>query len=173
MLDAALLLCARDGYQAVTMKGIADLAGVGRQTVYRWWPSKPEVLLEAVVEVVADQQAALPDTGDVLGDVESFLHHTFVNALAVAGQVVVGLMADAQQDPAFAEKLQTGLLAPRRGSLRELLARGRFDGADLDLLVDLVFGTMWYRLLSRHAPVDGALAAQLSGVLRAILTGSR
>ncbi|MBV8933269.1 MAG: TetR/AcrR family transcriptional regulator [Kutzneria sp.] len=168
VLDAALTLCRRDSYQATTMKGIADLAGVGRQTVYRWWPTKSEVFLEAVIDLIDAQRAALPDTGDARRDVELFLADTFTGTPSVAREAVAGLMADAQQDPGFANRLQGRLLAPRRATLRELLARGGFTPPDLDLLVDVVFGTMWYRLLSRHAPVDGELATQLSRLLDAL-----
>jgi hypothetical protein len=81
-------------------------------------------------------------------------------------------MADATHDAAVMDQLQTELLAKRRATVRELLERAQRTGlvgkgADLDLVTDMVWGTMWYRILSRHAPVDEALADEVTeAVLR-------
>jgi hypothetical protein len=81
-------------------------------------------------------------------------------------------MADATHDSQVMDKLQTELLARRRATVRELLSRAQRDGlagygADLNLVTDMVWGTMWYRVLSRHAVVDEALADELTeAVLR-------
>lgn len=170
VLDAALRLVRRDGYQAVTIKGIAEEAGVGRQTIYRWWTSKAEVLLEAVIELA--RPIAQPEpTGDPLHDLRQILRGSF-RLSPVAGPIISGLMADATNDPEFLAKLQSELLARRRALIRETLERAQRDGlvgagTALDLVTDMVWGTMWYRVLSRHAPVDEALADQ---VTEAVLT---
>ncbi|MEV1167132.1 TetR/AcrR family transcriptional regulator [Nonomuraea sp. NPDC049784] len=169
ILRAALDLCARDGYQNVTMKGIAQAAGSGRQTVYRWWQTKAQVLLEGLTDVLAEEVPALPDTGDARADLVTFLEQTFALAQGVAGQVVVGLMADAQADPGLAGELRAKIIAPRRAALRSVLERGAVpDDVDLDLAVDLVFGVMWYRLLNRHAEVNSELAEEIAGLLARI-----
>ncbi|MFI6052137.1 TetR/AcrR family transcriptional regulator [Streptomyces violascens] len=177
VLDAALELCRRDGYQELTIKGIADEARVGRQTVYRWWPTKQDVLLEVLTELPHRSPAELfPDTGDVYRDVEELLGHTFRLTRGATGRAVVGLMADAQADASLARRLQEEVIAPRRAALREILERGvergqlRQDGAvSLDLAVDFAFGVMWYRLLSGHAPVDEPLAAEIAAALGPLL----
>ncbi|WP_269856613.1 TetR/AcrR family transcriptional regulator [Streptomyces sp. RPT161] len=176
VLDAALRLCQRDGYQALTIKGIAQAAGVGRQTVYRWWPTKEAVLLEALRDLVHRQSARLaPDTGDTLADVRTLLDTTFRLARELTGHALVGLMAQAQHDPDLSARLQGTVIGPRRAALRDVLARGVERGelsdgeVPLDLAVDLAFGTMWYRLISHHAPVDDDLAAQLSRTLWRLL----
>ncbi|MBC9712450.1 TetR/AcrR family transcriptional regulator [Streptomyces sp. TRM66268-LWL] len=84
--DAALSLVSEVGYGKVTIEGIAARAGVGKQTIYRWWSSKAEVLLEAFVDLgeqaaeAAGEEtgayAALPDTGDVAADLKLVLRHT-------------------------------------------------------------------------------------------------
>ncbi|MER0444796.1 TetR/AcrR family transcriptional regulator [Streptomyces sp. Edi4] len=177
VLDAALELCRRDGYQELTMKGLADEAHVGRQTIYRWWPTKQDVLLEVLTELPHRSRAELfPDTGDVYRDVEELLGHTFRLTRGPTGRAVVGLMADAQADASLARRLQDEVITPRRSALREILQRGvargqlRGDGAvSLDLAVDIAFGVMWYRLLSGHAPVDGALASEIADALAPLL----
>jgi AcrR family transcriptional regulator len=177
VLDAALELCQRDGFQGLTIKAIAETAGVGRQTVYRWWPTKEAVLLDALRDVgLRESRRLTPDSGNTLLDVESLLTTTFALTQQLTGKAIVGLMAEAQHDPGLSARLQGTVIGPRRQALREILARGveRGDLSDtevpLNLAVDFAFGTMWYRLLSRHAPVDADLAGQLTAALRKMLS---
>lgn len=175
VLDTALRLCARDGYQQLTIKAIADEAGVGRQTVYRWWPDKASILMDALIEL---RERALPKlgqpTGNALRDVREVLEITFRLAREITGPALVGLMSDAQRDPELSHRLQSTVIGPRRDALREILRRGvaagtLTDTVPLELVVDFAFGTMWYRLLSRHAPVDAKLAKQITGAIERML----
>jgi hypothetical protein len=82
-------------------------------------------------------------------------------------------MAEAQLDPSFADSFRTDFIARRRRALRTLLERGQSRGevavgADLDLLVDLGFGTIWYRLLTQQAPFDQCFADQLTDAILAV-----
>jgi AcrR family transcriptional regulator len=165
VLDAAKRLTIRDGYHAVTIKGIAEEAGVGRQTIYRWWTTKAAIVLEAI-RGFAEHAARPPLTGDAERDLRALLDASFALAETV-GPAISGMMAEAVHDPEFAAVLQGGLLAPRRAIVRDILEAGRRagqlgDGVGLDLAVDLVWGTMWYRTLSKHAPLDTALADDLT-----------
>ncbi|MBF6190900.1 TetR/AcrR family transcriptional regulator [Nocardia implantans] len=175
ILRAALELCERDGYQDLTIKAIADAAGAGRQTVYRWWPDKASVLMEALAGLAQDPALRVrAESTDVLAEVEGLLTVTYELTRKLTGQALVGLMADAQRDPALSERLQSTVIGPRRAALRALLARGVDSGefagtVPLDLVVDFAFGAMWYRLLSRHAPVDGALAREVAAGIAAML----
>ncbi|WP_415950678.1 TetR/AcrR family transcriptional regulator [Streptomyces sp. KLOTTS4A1] len=83
--DAALSLVGEVGYGKTTIEGIAARAGVGKQTIYRWWSSKGEVLLEAFIDLgaqaaeatgAADTYAPLPDTGDIAADLKAVLRAT-------------------------------------------------------------------------------------------------
>ena len=170
VLDAALRLVARDGYQAVTIKGIAEEAGVGRQTLYRWWTGKGAILLEAIVEL--GWRIAQPEpTADPVHDLRQVLRGSF-GLSPIAGPIISGLMADATHDPEFLARLQRDLLARRRALVRETLERAQRSGqvgtgTDIALVTDMIWGTMWYRVLSGHAPVDEALADELTeAVLR-------
>ncbi|WP_039799785.1 TetR/AcrR family transcriptional regulator [Nocardia araoensis] len=176
ILRAALELCERDGYQDLTIKAIADAAGAGRQTVYRWWPDKAAVLMEALAGLVEEDPAlrASAESADVLAEVEALLTVTYELTRKLTGQALVGLMADAQRDPSLSERLQSAVIGPRRAVLHTLLRRGVDRGefaeaVPLDLVVDFAFGAMWYRLLSRHAPVDGALAREVAAAIAVML----
>lgn len=149
ILSAAIAELEDKGYAAVTMDAIAARAGTGKQTIYRWWPSKAEVVLEALLERAAEQ-VALPDEGSLRADLVAFLSATFRQR----GQrpLLVGLMAQAVLDPAFAAAFKQRFLFARRAALRSVLDRAVSRGevatsVDLELLIDVVYGVLWYRLL--------------------------
>lgn len=84
--DAALALVAETGYAKTTIEGIAARAGVGKQTIYRWWGSKADVLLEAFLDLSeqaardagasAQEPYVIPDTGDLAADIKAVLRAT-------------------------------------------------------------------------------------------------
>jgi AcrR family transcriptional regulator len=171
VLRAAVELIERDGYGRLTIEGIARTAGVSKQTIYRWWSTKAAIVLEALNDA-ASAIAPLPRTGDLRTDVQVMLRATVAGAGGRNGRLLAALMAEAQLNRTFAEPFLTQFLARRRGVLRELLERGRASGeippsADLDLAVDLVYGSLWYRILTRHAPLDQSFADGLADALMA------
>ena len=166
IIDTAIRLLAEQGYEAFTIERLAKEAGVGKQTVYRWWPSKAAVIAEAVAER-AQNTIPLPDTGDLLRDLTEFFTTSF--AQSEDGTVLVLLkqmMAAALQDPQAAESLGT-FVERRRQELRLLLERGVEQGtlsgdADLDFLTDLAYGLLWYRGLFGHRPLDADAARKVA-----------
>ena len=163
ILDAALELLRLHGYARLTTDAIARAAGVGKQTIYRWWPSKAAVALEALTEL--GRAIPSPETGSLEGDLAAFLASTFRLLRGPRGTAAVlkGLMAEAQLDPEFARGFAV-FIASRRGALRAILERhaGRAEPARLEAAVDMLFGAMWYRLLVGHAPLDIAFARALA-----------
>ena len=88
VLDAALRLVRAGRVPAVTIKGIAEEAGVGRQTVYRWWDSKAAILLEAIIDLA--QPIAMPEqTADPVHDLRETLRGSF-RLSPVAGPIIWG-----------------------------------------------------------------------------------
>lgn len=167
ILDAASGELNERGYAALTIQGIAQRAGVGKQTVYRWWPSKADIVLEALVEV-AEARIVMPDTGALPTDLTAFLKATFRQR----GQrpVLLGLMAEALLDPAFARKFRDRFLFSRRAVLRAILDRAAARGeiaADVDpeLLIDVVYGVLWYRLMLDHAPLTEEAGERLADLV--------
>jgi AcrR family transcriptional regulator len=174
ILAATTRLIGQDGYGRVTMEAIARDAGVSKQTVYRWWPTKSAIVLEALNEGAATIAPAI-DTGSFSTDLRTFLRRTVAGATGRNARLLAALMAAAQLDDAFAESFQTGFLARRRQVLRELLERGRdrdelATSADLDFIVELAFAALWYRILARNQPLDTRFADRLTDTMLALAT---
>lgn len=166
ILAAAAEAVASDGYTATTIEGIAARAGVGKQTIYRWWPSKPALFVEVYNHLVP-QDALQADTGDVFRDLKSLLSGLFaIYRRTPAARVLAGLIAEAQHDPAAADAVRGGLVIGRRGLLTEPLRRGVDRGrlaADFDVewTSDAITALIWHRLLSGRTPLTDADAHDL------------
>ncbi|WP_201784235.1 TetR/AcrR family transcriptional regulator [Frankia sp. ACN1ag] len=173
VLDAVLDLLGRPDHPPLTMEGIASAAGVGRQTIYRWWPSKGAVVLEALAER-ARADVPQPDSGSLLGDLDVFLAATFaLGADPTTAALLRHIVAEALHDPAVADALQR-FTAARRRVLRTILARARDRGelpaeADLDLGVDVAYGVFWYSILVGHSPLTPDAARRLAQAVIAVL----
>ncbi|MGW6754625.1 TetR/AcrR family transcriptional regulator [Streptomyces sp. NPDC055006] len=169
ILDAALRLLADADGAPVTVETIAREAGVGKQTLYRWWPSKGAVLLDALTDR-AEQDVPAPDTGSLRDDLRAVVAATFEGASAPPTAPALRTLArEAARDPHLAD-LMREFTGARRAALREVLERGRergelSKGRDLDLMVDQVYGVFWYRFLLGHAPLDERTATDLTDSL--------
>jgi AcrR family transcriptional regulator len=166
ILRAADQLLSEKGYLGVTIEAIAARAGAGKQTIYRWWPSKADLYMELYAVLAARVMHPL-DTGSVRGDLrEMYRQLLTLFTTTGAGIGLAGLVAEAQSRPGFAEKLFAELVTKRRALWIKLLEKGRArgevsKGLDLEFAVDLMSGPVWYRLLLGHAPLDALFADQL------------
>ncbi|HEY1833180.1 MAG TPA: TetR/AcrR family transcriptional regulator [Solirubrobacteraceae bacterium] len=173
VLRAALEIVEESGYSALTMEGIARRASVSKQTVYRWWPSKAAIVLEALQDGAA-KLAPAPDAGDLAVDLRAFLRRSVLGARGRTARLLVALMAEAQLDRAFARSFRNGFLAQRRAVMVEFLDRARARGeigadVDLELVAELFFGALWYRLLAASGPLDRAFADEMTDALLRLL----
>jgi AcrR family transcriptional regulator len=169
ILDVTFELLRSRGALGLTIDAIAEAAGVGRQTIYRWWPSKGAVAAEALARR-ARVIVPVRETGSFPEDLTQFLIDSFAG-LEDPGmrRALRQLIAAAQADDRAAEVL-ADYTAQRRAALRALLQRGQGGGdlpahADLDLLVDVAHGVLWYRLLIGYAPLDARAARDLGACL--------
>jgi AcrR family transcriptional regulator len=169
ILDATFRLLSGPRAEALTIDAIAAEAGVGRQTIYRWWPSKGAVVADALAR---HARVVVPgrETGSFTGDLAAFLADSFAG-LENEGYAdrLRQIVAEAQHDEHVAQVL-ADFTAVRRAALRALLERGRTAGeltadADLDMLVDMAYGVLYYRLLVGHAPLDEKAARSLAAEL--------
>jgi Transcriptional regulator len=156
---AAELLLAR-GLGAVSMDAVAERAGVSKATIYRWWPTKETLALDALYHEWAAARPAARETGSLRGDLLSLLR-PWVRLVGKRpyGRVIAALIAEAQTDPAFAEQYRERFVEPRRAQARPILARAIERGelpatTDLELALDLLYGPLYHRLLHGHAPLN-------------------
>ncbi|WP_329044260.1 TetR/AcrR family transcriptional regulator [Amycolatopsis sp. NBC_01488] len=170
ILTATLDLVAEAGYGALTVEGIAARSGVGKQTIYRWWPSKADVLLDALA-TKADLYVPIPDEGTFRADLAAFLGSTFeLGEKAQVADTLRALMAQAQIDPGFGKRFREDFLNRRREALGTLVDRARERGelpAEVSsrTVIDVVFGTLWYRLLATREPIGTSLTGELVALL--------
>jgi len=165
ILESVGKLLTESGYPNLSIEAVAARAGVGKQTIYRWWPAKADLVMEYLLGVSAEMPR--PDTGAMAEDLHIFLLSSVEGwTIGKLGPVVTALMAEAQSDRRFGDLFFRNLISARRAVLKEILARGRTRGEldpqrDLELLADLIYGPLWYRLLLKHAPLDAAFIADL------------
>ncbi|MCB0036827.1 MAG: TetR/AcrR family transcriptional regulator [Anaerolineales bacterium] len=166
ILKAAIELVKDEGYAGTTIEGIASRAGVGKQTIYRWWPSKAAVIMEAFQHSAAEK-VPVPDTGDTRADLQLFARKLCcVLSKPVTCHTTAGLIAAAQEDQMLAKEFRKMFIKTRRSAVEGILQRGVARGellgeADFSLTLDLFFGPIWYRVLMGHAPLEDKFADAL------------
>lgn len=159
ILEATVELLAERGLAALTVEEVASRARVGKASVYRRWPSKGTLAFDAFVVEFLDRQPS-PDTGSLRGDLLAALR-AWVRTVKdpATGRTLRGLIAEVQRDAGLAEAWRERFVEPVRERHRLLVARaverGELDGdVDADLLLDLVYGPAYHRLLQAHLPLD-------------------
>jgi AcrR family transcriptional regulator len=172
-LDAATELLLARGLAAVSMDAVAERAGVSKATIYRWWPTKETLALDALYHEWAVTAVPSPDTGSLRGDLLAQLRPwvRLVSSRPYA-RVIAALIAKARTDPAFADEYLARFVQPRRDQARPVFERAieRGDiraGVRVDVALDLLFGALYHRLLQGHAPLDARFVADAVDTLLA------
>ncbi|PWJ20801.1 TetR/AcrR family transcriptional regulator [Jannaschia seohaensis] len=168
ILVAVRGLLLKDGYANLTIEAVARRAGVSKATIYRWWKTKGELVLEA-----ADQEIAIgtvPDTGDSRDDMETAIGQlldTFTRPLASI--VIFAAITTGGSDPKMAQIFRDRYVYPWRVSAFEALeraqARGDVSAEDLHFLLDVIVGTVFQRTLVMKEPMIEGLKENLLGVI--------
>ncbi|WP_067677831.1 TetR/AcrR family transcriptional regulator [Nocardia miyunensis] len=171
-LAAASDLLFSQGIRSLTFEKVAARAGASKVTLYKWWPSPGALAFEAYFDAVQDT-LAFPDTGDIRRDLTAQLH-AFVDLLHRNGPVVAEIIGAAQSDPDLAASLSEQYIRPRRDLAVERLSTARRAGqiredADLETIVDQLWGACYHRLLLPAEPLttdfaDALIANLFSGI---------
>lgn len=162
ILEAALQLLEELGFASATTDAIAERAGASKATIYRWWPDKAAVLMEALRGTVT-QDNPFPDTGNLRQDIRLQLEN-FISLLSgQRGRILKAFIAAAQSDEEVAAAFRSVWMKPRRDATKALLERHQQKGRlakdlDLDLVLDLLYGPLYFRLLAGHGPLTPAFA---------------
>ena len=158
ILAATVDLLAERGLAGMSIEEVAARAGVGKATIYRRWPSKGLLALDAFVASFQAEQP-LPDTGTLRGDLTATLT-AWVRAVTGTsmGRMLTGLIAEAQHDPELRAAWRDRVLEPLRAQHRIMLDRAEARGeippsVDREVVLDLFFGAAQHRLLFGHLPL--------------------
>ncbi|OZQ77569.1 TetR/AcrR family transcriptional regulator [Paenibacillus odorifer] len=165
ILSASYDLLLETGFGAVTVEKIADRAKVSKATIYKWWPNKAAVVMDGFLSSAADR-LPVPDTGSVFDDI--LMHATNLSRFLISreGKIITEIIGEGQMDSGLAEAYRTRYFQPRRLEARLLMERGvqrgeLKDNLDIEVVTDLIYGPIFYRLLVTGQPIDDAYVQQL------------
>jgi AcrR family transcriptional regulator len=162
MLDAARQLLSEGGPAAVTMEGVAARAGVGKPTVYRWWPDRHALTMAALMEQGEDQ-APNRRSRSPKEALRRQLRTVVERFATPVGRHVTTLLAASDQESELSKAFRNHFVLARRAEGRELLREAIAAGelrrdADVEVALDLLYGAIFFRLLLGHAPLDARFA---------------
>jgi AcrR family transcriptional regulator len=160
ILAAAAELLLEAGLDAVSMDAVARRAGVSKATIYRWWPTKEMLTLDALFHEWEAVRPRSRKTDSLRGDLLSLIR-PWVRLVTRRPypRVVAALIAKAQTDPAFGEQYRAHFLLPRRDRARPIFQRAIERGeipadAKVDVALDLLYGAFYHRMLQGHGPLN-------------------
>jgi len=174
ILKATLHLLGRMPLRRITTDAIAERAGVSKATIYKWWPNKSMVALDAYLAGMTEQ-VATPDTGSAELDFTQQLKSVTAFYTSPLGRLFGQFLAEGQSDPEFLALFRERFLYARRDAARIMWQRGVERGElrediDSDTVLDLVYGPLVFRLLAGHGPVN---EHEAENVISAIFGGIR
>jgi AcrR family transcriptional regulator len=170
ILQAATQILAERGLAGMSIEEVAARAGVGKATIYRRWSSRGTLALDAFLAEFLGQQPP-PDTGTLRGDLLAALRAWIRSVTRTsAGAVLAGLIAEVQQDPGLAaawrERVVERLRAQHKIMLDRAVLRGEIAAdTDQEVVLDLLFGAAYHRLLHGHRPLTDRFARRVVDVI--------
>jgi AcrR family transcriptional regulator len=165
IIDAVYALLQKKSVGDLTMEEVARRAGVGKPTVYKWWPTKAKLVLAMLAERMAPN-LELP-TGRTAAESLRLRVRRLIDAFnGPFGGIVAGLIAEGQSDPAIRQEFFDRWVSPRRTATIADLERGKAGGelrpeAEPEVLNDAIFGAIYYRLLLGSAPLTRRFGEKL------------
>jgi AcrR family transcriptional regulator len=176
VFTTTLQLLGTHSYGDISMENLADRAGVSRTSIYRRWPSKAAVVAAAVSSLYLDE-VEVPDTGTLSEDLVALLSESYRLMADGSGRVLERLVRESGQKPELVEVVRSILYTRRRlysTMLNRAIARGELPPeVDQELLLDLLLGPLWFRLLLSGAPITAQSARSVVElVLRGAVSGT-
>jgi AcrR family transcriptional regulator len=167
ILKATLELLAEDGFGGLSIEAVAMRAEVGKTTIYRRWPSKIPLVVDAITHMKAPHDIRIPDdmpTRDALVRFLSELSRAQGNE--PNGRILAGLVDAMSRDAELAEAVRAGLVSGRRRVVFGLIERGIARGeirpdADVEVVADVLVGPIIMRTLITGRPITPRLARQI------------
>lgn len=158
ILDATSVLLEEIGFDKLSLEGVAARAGVGKATIYRWWPNKSALAMEALLREVGPT-VAFAETSSARQDIEDQIRKLAMLYRGKIGRIVCEMIGLSQFDVETMRLFNENFLDPRRNAVRQVLLRGIKNGefkADLDfeVIFDLLYGPIIQRMLMHRAGID-------------------
>jgi AcrR family transcriptional regulator len=158
ILETTHTLLAEIGFARLTIEGVAARAGVGKATIYRWWPTKSALVVEAFLAVVAPTMV-FPVSKSARRDITAQLRRVARFFEGKTGKIVREIIGSGQFDPETMRLFDEGYLKPRRVAAKQVLLRGIDQrefrkSIDLDAVVDALFAPIFNRLLIGYGTND-------------------
>ncbi|MBU0800830.1 MAG: TetR/AcrR family transcriptional regulator [Alphaproteobacteria bacterium] len=161
ILDAARKLLMQSSMNELSIEAIAKKAKVGKTTIYRWWPSKAAVAMEAFLEQPGIQNI-VPTTATASEAITRQLESLIRQLRGQNGCIIAGIIAESQSDASVLDLMYDRFLKDRVGNLYNAVERGQQSGefrkVDLDIAVDMLLGPLFLRILSGEHGIDASFA---------------
>lgn len=176
ILRAALDLMDETAFAQVTAEAIAERAGASKATIYRWWPNKAAVVIEAFREAIAPE-LPLRHTGTMREDLTQQVRNFARMLSGRGGRMLRSFVVAARSDPEVAAAFRTIWSDPRRAEAKQMLRQKQSSGqlrqsADLDLVLDSLYGPLYYRFLVKNEPPSQKYAEALTAlVIQGLIEG--
>src|SRR5215831_1463184 len=154
ILTSTLKLLGENGFSDLTIEEVAESAGVGKATVYRWWPNKAALIADAFASSTT-RRLRFPDTGSVFTDMSQQMRQLVKVFRSRRGRIVAAILAAGQSDKDVIDAFRERFLWPRRreayATLERAIRRGELrKNVDPDLLLDSLYGPIYMRFLIQH-----------------------
>jgi AcrR family transcriptional regulator len=161
--QAALDLCDEEGFQKMTIDSVAARAGVGRQTIYRWWPNLAHLLFDALMELAAKKVAPLDENEATEVSPTDFIKRTF--QIGKQHRAALSkMLALAQFEKETHKQMIEKFIGPRRSLARSILFRNSRPSKKQDFFLDVFFGTLWYGMLVNEESLSEETAKNIIGI---------
>lgn len=157
VMRSALALIGKVGFHELTIEAVAARARVGKATIYRWWPNKAELVIDVFASVVGEE-LRFPRVGPVLESIHAQMRRWVPIFRTPLGQIVATVIGAGQSDPSILKAFHAYWVEPRRMEARRLIRQAIQHGElrvglDPDMVLDLLYGPLYLRLLLKHAPL--------------------
>lgn len=157
ILKAALAEVSKTGFRAMTLDAIATRANVGKMTIYRRWPNKAAVVMDAFLALIGPA-TEFPDAPTAAESIRRQLHLQVAFFRGKYGKIIKALLGEAQFDRELADAFRDRWIEPRREMVRSVLRRAIAEGdldpkMDLETAIDLLYGPIYYRLQIGTGPI--------------------
>jgi len=175
ILSTALELLEDKGLARLTIEAVAQKAGVGKPTIYRYWANAQELAMAALSDQAIDSDETLVSPAD-LDALRQQLYRVIARFSTKAGKQTSMLLATADSDSEISKAFRNQVVLQSRKEghaiLLDILAEGGQPTLPIESLLDMIYGPIFYRILAKHAPLDAALADDIVDMVTLLIANS-